>query len=462
MANDWGSIPLGDLVSLQRGHDLPSQDRLLGAIPVMGSSGVTGYHNLCKTKGPGVVIGRSGNSMGVVSYCNVDFWPLNTVLYVTDFKGNDERYIYYLLSQIDFNQFNSGSAQKSLNRNAIYPYKIWATKNKVEQALIGKLLEEYENKIQLNRQMNQTLEQMAQALFKSWFVDFDPVMDKLLASGKPIPEELQAHAERRRTQLAQLANDPDHKPLDADILALFPDEFEYVEQDVGNSVGISGWVPKGWESKAFGDLLEQTIGGDWGKEEYDEKHSIQSVIIRGTDIPQLLNGSQSSAPKRWVEPKKLNTRSLADSDIVIEVSGGSPTQPTGRSLMITENLLARLEGVVEPASFCRKLRPINEEVGLLLGLHLKKIYAEGKTWEYQNTSTGISNFQTKIFLAVEKVVFPPLATLKAFFRLTRPMVDKSTSNENIYLEKLRDTLLPKLISGELRIPEAKEKTEGAA
>ena len=179
--SDWVTKPLGELITLQRGHDLPSQDRREGDIPIMGSSGITGYHSEFKCKGPGVVVGRSGNSMGEVSFCPVDYWPLNTCLYITDFKGNDERYIYYLLQTINFDQFNSGSAQKSLNRNAVYPYEVRTTECKDEQIRIGRILADLEDKIELNRQANQTLEQIAQAIFKSWFVDFEPTRAKIAA-----------------------------------------------------------------------------------------------------------------------------------------------------------------------------------------------------------------------------------------------------------------------------------------
>jgi type I restriction enzyme S subunit len=326
------------------------------------------------------------------------------------------------------------TVQKTLNLTDVKKIPIPIPPDDVKQ-FIESNITSLDNKIELNRQTNQTLEQMAQALFKSWFVDFDPVIDNALAADKPIPEELQARAQRRQQQLAK----PDHQP--------FPSEFEETD--------ALGWVPKGWISKPFGELLDQTIGGDWGKEVPDDKHTVESVIVRGTDIPRLASGSQSSAPTRWVEPKKLKTRSLSDSDIVIEVSGGSPTQPTGRSIMMTENLLVRLGGTVEPASFCRKFRPINKEIGLVLGLHLQKIYADGKTWEYQNTSTGISNFQTKTFLSSELVLMPDnVELINKFYSLTRPYIDKMTSNDSIKLESLRDTLLPKLISGELRLPES--------
>ncbi len=113
----WRTVPLGDFVTLQRGHDLPDSERKPGHVPVLGSFGVTGYHDTARAKGPGVTVGRSGASFGVVSYSSVDYWPLNTALYVTDFHGNDERFAYYLLRAFDFSSFNPGSAQPSLNRN---------------------------------------------------------------------------------------------------------------------------------------------------------------------------------------------------------------------------------------------------------------------------------------------------------------------------------------------------------
>lgn len=116
--------------------------------------------------------------MGVVSYCETDFWPHNTVLYVTDFLGNDPRFAYYFLRQLNLRQFDSGSAQASLNRNYIYPISIRIPRPD-EQRAIAHILGSLDNKIELNRRMNETLEAIARALFKSWFVDFDPVRAKM-------------------------------------------------------------------------------------------------------------------------------------------------------------------------------------------------------------------------------------------------------------------------------------------
>src|SRR5215216_6708151 len=113
--SDWTATTLGELISLRRGYDLTWRDREAGTVPVMGSAGQNGFHSQAIARGPGVVLGRSGASFGQAHYCLSDFWPHNTTLYVTDFRGNDPRFIYYLLSSIDFTRHNSGGAQQSLN-----------------------------------------------------------------------------------------------------------------------------------------------------------------------------------------------------------------------------------------------------------------------------------------------------------------------------------------------------------
>ncbi len=95
MGGEWRRTSLGKFVTLQRGHDLPDEKRRHGCTPVLGSFGITGWHDEAKARGPGVTVGRSGASFGVVSYTSADYWPLNTALYVIDFHGNDERFAYY-------------------------------------------------------------------------------------------------------------------------------------------------------------------------------------------------------------------------------------------------------------------------------------------------------------------------------------------------------------------------------
>lgn len=115
----WPHTRLAEVASLQRGHDLTWRERKPGKVPVMGSAGRNGVHERAIADGPGVVLGRSGASFGQAHYSVEPFWPHNTALYVTNFHGNNPRFIYYLLDYIDFQRYNSGGAQQSLNRNFI-------------------------------------------------------------------------------------------------------------------------------------------------------------------------------------------------------------------------------------------------------------------------------------------------------------------------------------------------------
>jgi type I restriction enzyme S subunit len=168
---NWMSQTLAEVVTLQRGYDLPEHERTPGSVPVLGSFGITGNHNLARAKGPGVTVGRSGASFGVVNYSPIDYWPHNTVLFVTDFHGNDPRFVYYLLRNTDFSHLNSGSAQPSLNRNYVYLEQVKiplvATQRK-----IAALLSAYDDLIENNTRRIRILEAMAQALYREWFVQF--------------------------------------------------------------------------------------------------------------------------------------------------------------------------------------------------------------------------------------------------------------------------------------------------
>ena len=145
--------PLSSLIELQRGHDLPSRERTEGTVPVIGSFGVTGWHNVERYAGPGVAIGRSGASIGRATYVSQAYWPLNTCLFVRDFKGNDPRWTYWMLHSLDFAAYNSGSAQPSLNRNYLAQIGV-PTPSVRQQTLIGEMLGALDDKIASNNRVN--------------------------------------------------------------------------------------------------------------------------------------------------------------------------------------------------------------------------------------------------------------------------------------------------------------------
>jgi type I restriction enzyme, S subunit len=117
--NKWQSLPLGDVVTLQRGFDLPHRARSHGNIPIVSSAGVTDYHNTSMVDPPGVVTGRYG-TIGELFFVEEPFWPLNTTLYVRDFHGNDPLFIYYHLQRFDFTTFSGKSGVPGVNRNDLH------------------------------------------------------------------------------------------------------------------------------------------------------------------------------------------------------------------------------------------------------------------------------------------------------------------------------------------------------
>lgn len=335
-----------------------------------------------------------------------------------------------------------------------------------KQKKLATILGALDDRIELNRQTNQTLEQIAQAIFKSWFVDFEPVKAKqhirTLGGSDEQTERAAQAVIAGAVNLDVITTTTDLSALDRQLTQALGEKLSHQTEAQRERLAATaqqfparlveselGLIPEEWSWIPFGQLLLKTIGGDWGKEKPDTKHTEFVRILRGTDLPKVYAGNDSTVPKRFVELKKLKTRKLIDGDIVIEVSGGSKNQPTGRSLYITNQLLRRLGGAVEPASFCRLFRPINRQTELLLSVHMAKIYDDGKTWSYQNQSTGISNFQTKIFLENEQVLKSSEDLERIFFEQVRPMFNKIYSNESALLEELRNALLPKLLSGEL-------------
>ncbi|WII81478.1 restriction endonuclease subunit S [Klebsiella pasteurii] len=418
MGSKWEYIPLGELITLQRGHDLPSQYRIDGSVPIMGSSGITGFHNIAKATGPGVIVGRSGDSMGVVSFIEKDYWPLNTCLYITDFKGNDITYIYYLLKLVNFDIFNSGSAQKSLNRNAVYPHKVLATKDRELQKKIGAILSSFEERIINSNKINQTLEQMSQTLFKSWFVDFDPVIDNALDAGNPIPEALQSRAELRQ----KVRNSTDFKPLPADIRVLFTAEFE--------ETGL-GWVPKGWKEVKL-SLLSKITSGKRPPSKFSEPSSINNVPVWGG------NGI------KWFTSEYLyNERYII----------------TGR--VGTLGTFYKVNGLSWPSDNALVIQPVNHEFYEL-------IYQSLQTKDILSLNAGSTQpLLTQTTLGNITLITPQDRVLLVKFQSICDSFQKKISANKINIDlntTLRDTLLPKLISGELSLedlPNLVNQTEPA-
>ena len=169
MTMTWESIPLGEFVTLKRGYDLASSARRHGSVPVVSSSGVTGRHDIAKVRGPGVVTGRYG-TLGEVFFIKEDFWPLNTSLYVQDFRGNDPRFAAYFLQSVLAKTNSDKAAVPGVNRNDLHARTVRVTRDVCKQKTIASILAAYDDLIENNRRRIHLLDQAARLLYEEWFV----------------------------------------------------------------------------------------------------------------------------------------------------------------------------------------------------------------------------------------------------------------------------------------------------
>lgn len=164
----WHASRLGDVLTLKRGHDLPDSERQDGDVPVVSSSGITGRHSESKAKSPGVVTGRYG-TLGEVFYVEEDYWPLNTALYVVDFKGNHPRFAAYFLQNVLKNYQSDKAAVPGVNRNVLHELKVRYPDRKIQEAIVD-ILSAYDDLIENNRRRMTLLGDAARQLYREWFV----------------------------------------------------------------------------------------------------------------------------------------------------------------------------------------------------------------------------------------------------------------------------------------------------
>lgn len=176
------------------------------------------------------------------------------------------------------------------------------------------------------------------------------------------------------------------------------------------------------------ELVSHSVGGGWGDDQPADG-SEKVAIIRGADFPHVTVGDVSSVPLRWESSRKIPQRALQVGDIILEGSGGTSDRPTGRTVYVSQRLLDQLDVPVIPASFCRLVRidPVKADPHFVYWW-LQGMYADGRTWAYQNRSTGIANFQFQHFLDAEKVELPSIEEQRAIAATLGALNDKIESN----------------------------------
>ena len=344
-------------------------------------------------------------------------------VFVTDATKADTDFIYYVLSQnghVDqMFDLADGSAQANISGKQIESLEI-PLPPLPEQKVIAHILGSLDDKIELNRKMNATLEAMAQALFKSWFVDFDPVIDNALRAGNPIPEELADRAEIRRQAIKDgTAHEKAAKN--------FPAAFQETDE--------LGWIPEGWEIGQMSDHANIEMGQSPKGDTYN---------VSGEGMP-LVNGPVEFGPyftkkSKWTTSP---TKRSCKGDLIVCVRGST----TGRFVKSDgEYCLGRgVCSVRGKRSQCFVDQIFKSSITKMLGL------TTGSTFPNWSRQT-LSGFEA---------ISPPTMIVDQFDALISPKVERIESGvlESESLTKLRDILLPKLISGEIRISGAEKLIE---
>ena len=271
------------------------------------------------------------------------------------------------------------------------------------QRRIAGVLSAYDELIENNQRRIQILETIARALYREWFVEF---------------------------------RFPGHEKIPR----------------VASAVGD---IPKGWEAVPFEMLLASMTGGDWGSDQPTERESTEVRIVRGTDFDEVAYGGELRAPFRFIKPSSLKSRGLRRGDVIVENSINAKSRCVGTTLLVDQELLARIGRSAVAASFCKVFRLHDPRIAPLVHLHIRGLRQEGRMEYYQNVATnGIGNFQAQTFAKEEHLILPKNESLRSklleridqMFECVGVM-----ASQLAYLRRTRDLLLPRLLSGQVTL-----------
>lgn len=377
--SEWKKCTLGDVLNLRRGYDLPHSKMMEGNIPVAGSNGIIGTHNIATPIEPCITVGRSGSAGSTFIYDRA--WAHNTTLYIDDFKGNDPRYLYYLLLSLPLKKMAGGSAVPSLNRNHIHPLNIAFPTTLETQHKIASILSSLDDKIAVNKKICENLEAQAQALFKHWFIDFAPFKD-----GQFVDSEL-------------------------------------------------GMIPEGWRVCAIGEICRCELGG----------------------TPSRANKTYWGGNIAWINSGEVNKFRICEASEFITEEGLNhsatkllPAKTT--VLAITGATLGQVSLLEIDSCANQSVVGIKENDKIPYTFIFPAI--KSKIKELVNMQTGgAQQHINKDNIQSLNLVIPPQFIMDEYKSTTFPLYDEigKLCFENLRLVQLRDTLLPKLMSGQIRI-----------
>ncbi|MBU2808064.1 restriction endonuclease subunit S [Acidithiobacillus ferrooxidans] len=386
MTAGWQDKTWGEIATLEYGKSLRDYIGSSGKFPVFGTNGQIGWHTEALYEEPSVIVGRKGAYRGI-HYSRTPFFVIDTAFYLKPKMNFDTKWAYYELLTHDINAMDSGSAIPSTSRDEFYSLDVRVPSIK-EQRRIAHILGTLDDKIENNRKTAKTLEAMAQAIFKSWFVDFDPVRAKMAGES---PDSI-----CKRLKLTP------------EILDLFPDRL--VDSELGE-------IPEGWGISPLGDLIELA----YGKPLKAENRTQGRVPVYGS------NGIIG-----WHDVKLVN-----GPGIVVGRKGNPGT-------------VIWVEGEFYPIDTTFYVIPKN-------GVGLRFLYHA--LMRHDLTALGADSAVPGLnrnLAYISKQLVPHANLCTAFENLTEILFLTSNNLKKQSMDsiEIRDALLPKLISGDIRVQES--------
>jgi type I restriction enzyme S subunit len=405
----WPIVQMRDICKLHYGKALKTDARVSGTIPVYGSNGRTGWHNQSLSTGPSIVLGRKGQGNLGVEWVEGPFWVIDTAYYITFEKVVDPRYLYYFTEYVGLNHLKDGTSNPSLSRDVFNVQPIPLPPLDIQRG-ISSTLSAFDDKIELNRQMNETLEGMAQAIFRDWFVDFGPVRRKLAGETDPV------------AIMGGLTTDPARA---AELAALFPAE-------LGDRA-----LPISWAEEPVIDQANWVNGAA-----YKKMHFVRPG--EGLPVVKIAELKAGVTNNTGFTNTDLGSRyRIDDGELLFSWSGNPDTSIdtfiwTGGPAWLNQHIFA-----VRPNG--------TRTLGFLFAMlkHLKPTFAEIAR---DKQTTGLGHV-TKEDLKRLRQVVPNTSVEMAFDALMTPIFEKlkAAQLENRTLAETRDYLLPRLMSGEVRV-----------
>ena len=458
MSADWNICTLNEIVDFGNGKARPKTE---GNIPIYGGNGVLGYSDESNYQDETIIIGRVGAYCGATYYENNPIWISDNALSAKAKEGYLSKYAYYVLKSKNLNQYAQGSSHPLLTQGLLKTIEAHVTTNLDVQKKIVSIISGLEDKIELNRQTNQTLEHIAQAIFKCWFVDFEPTRAKIIAKEKGANtaiqelaaqaiicgvitlEQLEAITQNLETTLQQAINEKlsqaNQTPINTEQLkttaALFPNEL--VDSELGE-------IPEGWEVQTIDNVTSNIIdhrgktpkklGGDWVDKGYP---AISAKNVKGGRLVrhETIRFLSDELYSKWMKVE------IEKGDILL-----TSEAPMGEMYFITDEikycLSQRLYG----------LRADNKNVTpAFLYLWLQTSIAQADL-EGRATGTTVVGIR-QVELKKVSVLIPSFEIVKIIESIVFSLYEKINANdsESKELSDLRETLLPKLLSGDLTI-----------